>query len=296
MLTIVEWAKLNPQPLQMGVVEIISTINPVLGRMPFQNISGNAYRYNTEQTLPGIAFRDFNTGYAESTGVVNPVIEPLRILGGDSDFDIAEVAMQTSKNDVRAIHDAMKAKALSLTWLNTFVSGDSSVNALAFDGLNRRLTGTQVIDCGGSANGAVLTLDDLDKLMDAIVGDAQLLVMSKAQRRMVRKLARNSPNLFGQEVISYSGAEIGIVEVGVTGTDLLGPNEMQGTATNCTSIYALNFGPDMLHGIQTAPISVRDLGEVPDKPAFRTRIEWYSGIALKHPRAAARLRGVLPPA
>ena len=35
--------------------------------------------------------------------------------------------------------------------------------------------------------------------------------------------------------------------------------------------------------------SVRDLGELDSKPAFRTRIEWFAAMVLKHPKAAARL-------
>jgi hypothetical protein len=49
---------------------------------------------------------------------------------------------------------------------------------------------------------------------------------------------------------------------------------------------------DALHGIQTAPIDVRDLGELQTKPALRTRTEWYAGMVVKHPKAAARLRWV----
>ena len=36
-------------------------------------------------------------------------------------------------------------------------------------------------------------------------------------------------------------------------------------------------------------ITVRDLGELQTKPVMRTRVEWFPGIALFHPRAAARL-------
>lgn len=134
-LTINEWAKLNPDPLTSGVVEIFARENPVLAALPFQNIAGNAYKYNQEQTLPGVAFRDFNEGYTESTGVINPLTETLRIIGGDSDFDVAQIAMGTGDNDTRAVHDAMKSKALTLAWLSTFFHGDNSANAKEFDGL-----------------------------------------------------------------------------------------------------------------------------------------------------------------
>jgi len=64
-----------------------------------------------------------------------------------------------------------------------------------------------------------------------------------------------------------------------------------GTST-ATSIYCVNFSPGMLTGIQNGGIDVRDLGELETAPKFRTRVEWYPGIACYHPKAAARLRYV----
>ncbi|MEM1111520.1 MAG: major capsid protein [Pseudomonadota bacterium] len=297
MLTLTEWAKLNPTPLQSGVVEIFSRENPVLERLQFQNVAGSAFKYNIETALPGIAFRDFNQGYTESTGVVNPVTENLTIIGGDSDFDVAQIAMGTGDNDTRAVHDAMKAKALTLNWLTTFFDGDSGTNPLEFDGLNTRLTGNQVIEAG--TNGAALDMDMLDVLVDSVNGTPSMLMMNKAMRREVRKLARNSNVLsisrdfFGREVDAYQGIPIGIVEEDASGADILGFDEEQGSNNETASIYAVRFGPDALHGIQTQPMSVRDLGEIDAKPAYRTRVEWYSSIVIKHPRAAARLKGVI---
>lgn len=299
MLTITEWAKLNPTPLQSGVVEIFAAENPVLAALPFQNIAGNAFTYNVESALPGIAFRGFNEAYVESTGIINPMTETLTIIGGDSDYDVAQIAMGTGDNDSRAVHDALKAKALTLAWLKTFFDGDTAANAKEFDGLNKRLTGDQVIAAG--ANGAPLDLDMLDKLVDAVRGTPSVLLMNKAMRRAVIKLARGSsvlsvgPDLFGREVTSYSGVPMAVVEEDATGTDILGFDEAQGTDNATASIYAVKFGPDALHGIQTAPISARDLGEIDAKPAYRTRIEWYSGLVIKHPRSVARLKGLKKP-
>lgn len=300
MLTITEWEKLNPTPLSSGVVEIFARENPVLAALPFINVQGNAYRYNREQTLPGIAFRDFNEGYVESTGVINPLTEKLTIIGGDSDYDVAQVRMGVGDGNARAVHDVMKAKALTLTWLKTFFDGDTDVNALEFDGINGRLTGSQVIEAG--TDGATLDLDMLDALVDAIQGNPTVLLMNKATRRAVIKLARNSsvlsigPDLFGREVTSYSGVPMAVVEDDAQGNAVLGFDETQGTDAETCSIYAVKFGPDAVHGIQTAPMDVRDLGEIDIKPALRTRIEWYSGIVLKHPKCAARLKGVKKPA
>jgi hypothetical protein len=291
-----EWSKLNPDPLTSGVVEIFAAENPVILTLPFINVAGSAYRYNIEETLPGVAFRGFNEGYVESTGVVNPMVEALTILGGDSDFDVAQIAMQTGDNDTRAIHDGMKAKAAALTHLRTFFDGDSTANPKEFDGLNARLTGNQVISAG--ANGNVLTLEMLDDLVDAVRGTPTILLMNKKLRQKARQLARQvnaltiTTDQLGRELDGYAGVPFGVIEEDETGAEILGFDETQGTAEDTASIYACRFGADTFHGIQTAPISVRDLGEVSDKPALRTRIEWYSGIVLKHPRAAARLQGV----
>jgi hypothetical protein len=52
------------------------------------------------------------------------------------------------------------------------------------------------------------------------------------------------------------------------------------------------MGDGGLVGIQNDGISVRDLGELEAKPVFRTRVEWYAGVAIFSGRAVARLRGI----
>ena len=296
MLTQTEWAKLNPDPLQSGVVEIFASTNPVMQYMPYQNIAGAAYVYNREQMLPGIAFRGIGESYTASTGIINQLSDPLKIVGGDLDVDTALVAWGVGPNDTRAIHDGMKVKALSLSHLKTVFDGDATANAKEFDGLNTRLTGNQVI--GAGTNGGTLTLAMLDDLVDAVSGSPSLLLMNKKCRQVIRQLARSVNALtiakddLGREIDLYYGVPFGIIEDDHEGNAILGFDETQGTANNTASIYAVKFGAGAMFGAQTAPISVRDLGELDSKPAFRTRVEHYSTIVLEHPKCAARLKGV----
>lgn len=296
MLTQTQWALLNPTALQSGVVEIFASTNPIMQAMPYQNIAGAAYVYNRETTLPGIAFRGINDSYAESTGVINQLSDPLKIIGGDLDIDTALIAWSTSANDTRAIQDAMKVKALSLSHLKTVFDGDSTANPLEFDGLNTRLTGSQVLAAG--TDGGVLTLAMLDDLVDAVAGSPTLLLMNKKLRQQIRHLARSvsaltiSKDDLGREVDLYYGVPFGIVEDDNEGKAILGFDEAQGSASNTASLYAVSFGPGAMFGAQTSPISVRDLGELQSKPAFRTRVEHYSTIVLEHPKCAARLKGI----
>jgi hypothetical protein len=303
MLTLLEFSKLVQSPLASGVIETFANVNPVLERLQFINIQGNSYKYNQEKTLPGIGFRGFNEGYAESVGVLNPQTESLTICGGDSDYDVALVKMGVGSNNARAIHDGLKSKALSLAWLKTFFSGDTSVDPKAFDGLERRLTGGQVIDAGTSG-GAALSLDKLDELLDSIRGDNKCLYMNRALRRQTNKLMRAAGQAietvadgFGRQLLSYGGVPIAEVDEDHTGSQILGFTENDGAGNlDTSSIYAVSFGPDKLFGIQTEEMSVRDLGELDSKPAFRTRIEWYSGMVPSHPKCAARLRWINAPA
>lgn len=302
MLTILEASKLSQNTLASGVVEIFARNNPVLERLPFIDIGGSAFTYNREGTLPGIAFRGVNESYTESTGVINPETETLTICGGDSDYDVALVKMQGQNRtaDLRAAHDALKSKSLTLTWLKTFFDGNSQTEPREFDGVNRRLSGTTQELETGSAGGATLTLAMVDDLIDAIDGTPDALLMNKTMRRKINALMRASgqaietiSDSFGRQIQAYGGVPIGIVEDDASGTAILDFDEDDGSGNlDTTSIYALRYGLDGVHGIQTEPLDARDLGELDSKPAYRTRIEWYSGLVFKHPKATARLRWI----
>ena len=79
-LTLVEASKLYAgDPLRSAIIELYARNSDILRVLPFDEIMGNAYRYNREQTLPGIGFRGINEAYTESTGILNPITEPLVI-------------------------------------------------------------------------------------------------------------------------------------------------------------------------------------------------------------------------
>src|SRR3954469_3977170 len=111
-LTLVEAAKINSgDVVRSAVIEMFAQESDVLMTLPFENIQGNALKYNREAALPGIAFRGVNESFAESTGVLNPVTEALVIAGGDLDVD--RFIIQTQGQGVRATHESMKVKALA---------------------------------------------------------------------------------------------------------------------------------------------------------------------------------------
>ncbi len=296
-LTIVEAAKLNPgEVIRNAVIELYAGSSDILANLPFESISGNALKYNREEAYPGVGFRGVNEAYTASTGVINPLTESLYIAGGDLDVD--KFIIDTMGANQRAVHEAMKVRALSLSWTQNFIKGDAASDPREFDGLQVRLTGNQLIAAGATANGTALSLIMLDQAIDQTLNPTHL-IMSKAMARKFSAAARLSTvggyvtyelGALGRRVMRYNDLPILTVDLDAAGTAILPFTEAatSGTAT-ATSIYIVSMGADSLTGIQNGGIDVRDLGELPTAPVFRTRVEWYNGIAMFNGRAATRL-------
>lgn len=314
-ITLPEAAKLSTDDLQRGVIETFVQSSPVLDRIPFLSIQGNAYAYNEEATLPGVEFREVNKGYTESTGTVNQKSESLVILGGDADVDRFIQITHSNLNDQRAVQTAMKVKAASYKFQDTFINGDITVDAFSFDGLKKRLTGAQVISAGTNGapivgNGGTDTHSFLDKLDDllalvpgingqngALYTNAAVLAKIKAAARRVGGAEIVREDLTGKRVLVWNGIPVLDIGSAANGTSIIPATETEGTASNATSIYAVRFGQDegdqAVTGLTNGGVQVMDLGQLQEKPAYRTRIEFYTGMAVFGGKGAARLTGVL---
>ncbi|MBZ0254564.1 phage major capsid protein, partial [bacterium] len=288
-------------PLARGVIELFPRTSPVLERLPFFTVNGQAYVYNQEKTLPGVGFRGINETYDESTGVVNPQVERLAALGGKCKVDRLLVLTQGSQNNLRAIHDSMKVKSIALEFTGKFFNGDNSVRPKEFDGLKKRITGNQIITKSSPTSGGdVLTLDLLDELIDSVVGGPDVLFMNKTMRRKVNTLVRAAgqaietvSNSFGRQLTAYAGVPIAPIEQDHEENDILPfteDNPGGGTAAS-TSLYAVRFGTvQYVSGLQARQMDVIDQGL--QDVFYQTLVDWYCGIGVFHPKAAARLRGI----
>lgn len=299
-LTLIEAAKRTDDLVRQAIIELYASSSEVLRVLPFEDIQGNALRYNREETLPGIGFRGINEGYTESTGILNPVTETLTIAGGDLDVD--KFIIDTMGMDQRSVQEAMKVKALALNWTLQFIKGDSTTNPRVFDGLQARITGNQLIAAGSTQNGDALSLMKLDELIDQVQNPTHL-IMNKTMRRLLTQASRDTSvggfitttkDEFGRQMYMYADLPILIVENDNTDLQILNFNEAcpAGGTTTGTSIYCVSFAEGMLTGIQNGGIDARDLGELEAKPAYRSRVEWYAGLSCYHGRAAARIWGV----
>jgi hypothetical protein len=293
-LTLAEAAKLSNDVLLTGIVETIVKDSPVLQRLPFIEIVGNGLTYNREASAPSAGFFDVGDTWTESTPTFTQQTVTLKIMGGDADIDNFLIATRSNLQDLESSVVQLKAKAVQQLFEQTFVTGDATADPKSFDGLDKLTDPAQSISMG--ANGGSLTLDRLDELVDKVLGGKPgLLMMSRRSRRILNKLARTSGSFleadrdeFGQMLQFYDGIPVGV-------SDYISDAQTVGTSTDCSTIYAFQTGEGALVGL-TAPggLGVERVGSLETKDALRTRIKWYTSLALFNTVKLARLTGVRP--
>lgn len=311
-ISLLEQARLaaaNGEDKRAGVIMAFPEQSMVLTAMSTTTIRGNAKAWTRESSLGEADPRAVNEGYTPSNGETETLVEPLKIYGGELDVD--NFIVQTGGADARTAHELMKAKALArrvgydLIKGSTTASGGATASPKSLNGLQVRYGGgfgsTAVSTAGANGaqilanNGAsqALSMSKLDELL-MLVDNPTHLVMPRMLTVRMKAFLRSSASMsytedeFGRRIDTYNGVPI------------LWADENGGLAAiafdennnSTASIYALSVGPDALSIIQSADIQVTDLGYLESKPAWRTRVEWYIGLADIRPRSVARLYNV----
>ena len=292
-LTLAEAAKLSNDVLLTGVIETIVNESPILQVMPFIEIVGNGLTYNQENTAATAAFFDVGDTWTESTPTFTQQTATLKILGGDADVDNFLKATRSNIQDLEAAVVQLKAKAVQQEFDDTFVNGDTATDPKAFDGVDKLTTSGQTATMG--TNGATLTLDKLDELIDKVrPGKPQLLLLSRRSRRKLSSLSRatgsglleSDRNQFGQMIQYYDGIPVGI-------SDWISDAQTVGSSTDCSTIYSLQFGEDGVAGLNSpGGLQVERVGSLEVKDASRTRVKWYVAVAMFNSLKLAKLTGV----
>ncbi|APT46578.1 major capsid protein [Bacillus safensis] len=271
-LTLGQTADLTQDVLRKGVIETMATESKLLAVLPFMNIEGSGYSYNVEQSLADVEFRAVNTSYNTVAPTTKKETEFLTILGGEAVIDSFQMEVHSNINDLMAIETALTAKAIAHKYEKTFINGDVAKDANSFNGLVKRVAGTSnEIENSGNL------VADLDVLLDEVHGGADALIMNKKTRRELTGEARTGQityvkNAFGVQVTQYGNVDI---------IDLDAEFIPDG------AVIAVKFGAnEAVSGLQSrSGLSVRSLGELGESPQMKTRIEWFVGLAVFHPKA-----------
>jgi len=308
-------AKLNVQDaLQMGVIDEFAKSNFILNNITFDDAvsptGGGAtltYGYTRLVTQPTAAFRAINSEYTPQEVQKQRYTVDLKVFGGAFQIDRVIANMGGIVDEV-ALQIQQKVKAASALFNDTVINGDSAVDANAFDGLEKALTGSSTeyipgtaIDLSSSA--AVDAnwkefLDLLDEFLMGLDGTPSFIAGNLKLIAKIRACARRAgmyqvtKDNFGQQVETYGN--IPLIDLGAKAGSNDPVVSINGT-TGETSLYVARLALDGFHAVSMA-------GQSPVNtwlPDFKTagavksgEVEMVAAVALKATKAAGVMRKI----
>lgn len=307
-------AALNVQDdIQIGVIDEFRKSSWLMDNLIFDDsvspVGAGAtltYGYNRVKTQASAAFRALNAEYTPSEAEKERITVDLKVFGGSYQIDRVLAQLKGLVDEVQ-FQQAQKIKAASALFNDTAINGDSGVDANAFDGLDKALTGSSTevdfesIDLSTSA--LVTTnfqtfLDLVDEMLLTLDGAPSALLMNKKLFGKMRACARRasayntSLNEFGQQVEYYGTIPMVDLEEKPGTNNPVVP--INGT-TGVTSLYAIRIGMDGFHGVSLsgqAPLFA-NLPDFSQAGAVKSGdVEMVAAIALKSTKAACVARNI----
>lgn len=304
------------------VVDEFRRSSLLLDRLTFDNAvspgtggSTLTYGYTRLETPSTAGFREINKEYTANEAKRSTQSVNLKIFGGA--FEIDRVIQETSGQiDEMNFQLQEKIKGARNLFHYTVINGDSAVDAKAFDGLDKALTGSStevntdaVIDVAtesGLNDNKYALLDLIDDFMTELDGRPTLLLGNSKLITKIKSVARRagyltqSEDAFGRTVSGYDG--IPLVDLGYfyDGTKTIANvpilDRTVGTAqTGLTDLYAVSLGIDGFHGVSPTGNGVIKTF----LPDFKTpgavkkgEVEMVAAVALKATRKAGVLRNI----
>ena len=310
-LTLAEIKPLSQDKLTQFVIDEFRK-SPLLGLLPFDNTvkpqggTTLAYVYNRVTTQPTAAARAINSEYTAQETKTTAYTVALKIFGGS--FEIDRV-LATDENgqvvDNVKFQLAQKIKATEALFNDFFINGDSTQNALAFDGIDKAIKNKSTdVTCDVDLSDADKVKANWAKLTDAMRRfEAKLMerptayLVSREMYGVFQSVADHangftaSKDEFGREVLKYGNAQI--IEMGDkpgTSNPII-PTDANGK----TDIYAVCLGMEGVHGVSPTGSGVVNT-YLPDMSApgavKKGEVEMVAAVAVKATRAAGVLRGI----
>lgn len=312
-VTLAEAKKNVQDDLQVGVIDEFAKSSFLFDNLTFDDavspVGGGAtltYGYTRTITQSTAAFRAINSEYTPQEATKQPYTVNLKVFGGSFEVDRVISNMGGIVNEV-TFQMQQKIKAATALFNDSVINGDNGVNANAFDGLEKAVTGSSTevtpesnIDMSTAENiktNYVTFLHLLNKFLKTldgkpafIGGNSDLIAVIELCAQLAGRY-QITLNSFGQQVTNYNG--IALVDFGAKpGTnDPVVPN----TAGGITSLYAARLAMDGFHGVSMAGVAPIQTW----LPNFKTagavkkgEVEMVAAVALKATKAAGILRNI----
>ena len=303
--TLVEASKLSNDVLSQGVVETFVRDDPVLERIGWIDIPGNALKYDRETTEASADFKNVNDTWTPTNQVVTQYTAALKIVGNAARLDDFLRSTRSNINDLKAELIAGNIKAVKKTFMDAFYYGNETSNPKEFDGLHTLISSSTyntVIADPDDAGTVVLSLNNhLDKALDMVKGfKPAMIISSKQMRRGVTKYLRSVGSIntgrdeFGHPIMSYGAydtpwyASDFIVDTETTSSGAYSAKTGGGT----TSIFILSYDEKGLQGCQNRVMEATPWIPVTGTNCEESLIRWYSSIMIKSLVSCVKIVGI----
>lgn len=301
------------------VVDIFIRESEILELLPFDNCvspSGGStltYGYVQKKLPSATAFRAINTEYASSQATTEKKTVELKVFGGAFEIDRVIKAAEGIYNNMAF---QMEEKILSAigTFHNAMINGDASVDANAFDGLDKFLVG-QSTEYGTDTTIDLSTMaklkENADVFYEALLKlinstGAQAIMCNGDMKTKIQTVARilgyktESEEAFGRTITTIGEGKVRIIDLknhvtvadgAAVETPVIGVDE-----TGLTDIFAVKFSvTDGFHGVTlTGNNAISQY-----QPDFNTpgavkkgEVEMVACVALKNIKSAGVLRNI----
>jgi len=306
-----------------SVIDMFQRSSLLLDRLTFDDSispgtggSTLTYGYVQLKTPSQAAVRSINSEYTAGEAKREKKTTSAVIMGGS--FEVDRVLQNTSGAiDELAFQAEQKVKATSNYFHNLVINGaaatpSSGFVAGTFDGLRKLLAGTsneftsdtQITTSAELSSNGQAFLDEVDKLVAAIDGNCDLLMMNQKMLLKLRSIARRAgyyerqKDDFGRYVETFANVpmvDLGKYYNGTASVDVVGTSAASSSAFGMTSIFAVSLGLDGFHGISPQGGKLIDT-YMPDMNApgavKKGEVELVAGVALKNTLKAAVLKDI----
>ena len=309
------------------VIDIFVRESEILELLPFDNAvsptggSTLVYGYIQEKIPSTASFRAIGSEYTNSEAVLQQLAVTLKVFGGS--FKVDRV-IKSIESQLESVNHQVQSKVRSAVSLfhDAMINGDSAVNSLSFDGLNKMLVGTKTeygadtyIDLSTMAKlkeNADVFYEALLKLINST--NATAIMVNGDMKTKIQTVARvlgyktESEEAFGRVITTIGENKVRIIDLKnkysvsgetVTETPIVGVQKRtidETEVTGLTDIYSAKFdGYDGFLGVTVAGDKVIDsyLPDFSQPGAVKTgEVEMIGAVALKNSRNAGVLRNI----
>ena len=301
------------------VVDLFVRNSEVLELLPFDNCvspsGGSTLTYGyVQKKLPSTtAFRAINTEYASSQATVEKKTVDLKVFGGAFEIDRVIKDAEGMYNNMSLQVEEKVLSAIG-TFHNAMINGDASVDALAFDGLDKFLVGQSTeYNTDGSIDLSTMALlkENADVFYEALLKlinstGAHAIMCNEDMKTKIQTVARvlgyktETEEAFGRTITTIGENKVRIIDlknvVTVSGDVAVETPIIDVAETGLTDIYAVRFGVnDGFHGVTlTGDKAIHQF-----MPDFNTpgavkkgEVEMVACVALKNVKSAGVLRNI----